>query len=126
MKLSNKVLIGSFDILAKLYSMPLNVKVSYAVMKNVDKIQNELKTFYDARGVLIKKYAYKNDNGEPIVDSDNTTRIEQTDKFNSEQEELLNIENDIDIFQFDLDELLKCECNLSPSELKFISYMIKE
>ena len=49
MKLSNEIIVNSTNALAKLSLMELPVRVSYAIAKNVNKIEKELKVYNDER-----------------------------------------------------------------------------
>ena len=51
---------------------------------------------------------------------------EYIDICNKELNELLDIEVDIDIHKFKLDDLLQCNFEVSPADLSLIDYMIEE
>ena len=45
MKLRNEKIVNSIHVLSKLTNMDLNIKVSYAVAKNISKIEKELEVY---------------------------------------------------------------------------------
>ncbi|NWK12777.1 hypothetical protein [Clostridium cadaveris] len=128
MKLSNEVLINSINVLSKLNNMELNIKVSYAIAKNIDKLEKELKVYNDQKKKLIEKYSVKGEAGNVKVNEDGTINI-QEDKvqdWNKDINELITLENEVDIHQINVEDLFKCDCNITPVELNLINYMIEE
>lgn len=128
MKLSNEVLINSVNVLSKLNNMELNIKVSYAIAKNIDKLEKELKVYNDERQKLIEKYSIKDEEGKTKVNEGGTINIKE-DKiqdWNMDINELIKLENEVDIHCIKLDDLFKCDCNITPGELHLINYMIVE
>lgn len=125
MKLSNEEILTDIQKLRGLSERQLPVKVSYALAKNISKIESELKVYEKERAKLIDKYAEKDEKG---VKSDNDGQIifkdgckEQWDK---DIKELLAIENEVDIHKFKIDILEGY--SMTPSELMLIDYMIEE
>lgn len=128
MKLTNKVLINSINTLSKLNNMELNIKISYAIAKNINKLEKELEVYNNEKKKLIEKYSIKDEKGDIKVNDDGTVNI-QEDKvqdWNININELGEIENEIDLYFINIDDLLKCNCNITPSEINSISYMIEE
>ena len=128
MKLTNKTIENSINSLARLSLMELPVKVSYAIAKNINKINKEIKVFNSERQKLIQKYSIKDKDGKPKVNEDDTISIKEDllEEWNRELNELLEIENDIDIHLIKEDDLINASCNISPSILIDVEYMIQE
>ncbi|WP_326514151.1 hypothetical protein [Clostridium intestinale] len=128
MKLTNKTIENSINSLARLSLMELPVKVSYAIAKNINKINKEIKVFNSERQKLIQKYSIKDKDGKPKINEDYTISIQEDllEEWNMELNELLEIENDIDIHLIKEDDLINASCNISPSILIDVEYMIKE
>lgn len=128
MKLTNKTIENSINSLARLSFMELPVKVSYAIAKNINKINKEIKVFNSERQKLIQKYSIKDKDGKPKINEDDTISIQEDllEEWNRELNELLEIENDIDIHLIKEDDLINASCNISPSILIDVEYMIQE
>lgn len=128
MKLSNEVLINSINVLSKLNNMELNIKVSYAIAKNIDKLEKELKVYNDQKKKLIEKYSVKDEAGNVKVNEDGTINIQEdkVGEWNVNINELIALENEVDIHQINVEDLFKCDCNITPGELNLINYMIEE
>lgn len=45
MKISNEKIVNSIGVLSKVTGMDLNIKVSYAIAKNISKIEKELEIY---------------------------------------------------------------------------------
>lgn len=127
-KVSNEKLVNSAGVLSSLSTMQLPIKVSYAISKNIGKIEAELKVYNSERQKLIEKYSVKDEEGKTKVDENGTINIQEVflNDWNKEQRELLSIENDIDVHLVPINDLLNCMCNITPSELIAIDYLIKE
>ncbi|WP_286904271.1 hypothetical protein [Clostridium sp. UBA1652] len=128
MKLSNEIIVNSANALSQLSVMELPVKVSYAIAKNINKIEKELKVYNAERQKLIQKYAVKDTDGKPKIDENGTMNIQEEllEDWNKDTKELSSIENKIDIHLIKLDDLFNCSCNISASILAAVEYMIEE
>lgn len=128
MKLTNRRIVNDSNFLGGLIHKQLPVKVSYAISKNISKIERELDIYNKERQKLLDKYCVKDEKGENIIDENNQLKIadEHLDTWNKEINELLDIEVDIYIHKFKLDDLLQCNLEVSPADLSLIDYMIEE
>jgi len=127
MKLSNERIVNDAAVLGAISQKNLPIKVSYAIAKNIAKIEAEIKVYNKERQKLIEKYSVKDEEGKPLIE-DNNIRIapEHVEDWNVNIKELLAIENEIDIHKFHIDELINSKCDMSPAELILIDYMIEE
>lgn len=125
MKLTNKQIVNDSMILMEISRKELPIKVSYALAKNISKIEKELEIYNSERQKLIDKYCVKDENGENKVDENNQLKIQEEYLKDWEKgiKELQNIELEIDIHKFKLEELNGY--NMTPSELIAIDYMIE-
>lgn len=126
-KLSNKRILNDVNALGALTNKQLPVKVSYAIAKNIVKIEAELKTYNSEREKLLEKYSEKGEDGKSIIENGNI--IIQEDKiqeWDKDIADLLAIENEIDIHKFSINEFNNKDCDISPAELMTIDYMIEE
>ncbi|MBB6696240.1 DUF1617 family protein [Clostridium algidicarnis] len=126
MKLSNERIVGDMAKLSDMANKELPVKVSYAIAKNISRIENEMKVYDTEKQKLIEKYSEKNAEGKPLIDADNNIKIQNTniDDWNRDIRELLSIENEIEIQTFNINELEGY--SMTPIELMPIDYMIEE
>ena len=128
MKLTNRKIVNDSNFLATLTQKQLPVKVSYAIAKNISKIENELKIYNIERQKLIDKYCVKDEEGNNVIDENNQLIIadENMTDWNNAINELLDIEVEIDIHKFNINDLMQSNAEFTPSELMLIEYMIEE
>ena len=126
--LSNERIVNTIDVLGELNNAKLPVKVAYAITKNINKINSELKAYNKEKAKLIDKYGEKDKEGKLKVDKKGNIPLkeEHIEDWNRDIKELLSIENEIDIHMINLDELLNSNCNISPAGLVAIDFMIKD
>ena len=126
MKLTNQLILNSIEGLSAISKREFPIKVSYAISKNIKKINEELITYNEQRQKLVTKYAICDENGKTILDENNIFHIKEefVEVWNKELKELFAIENDIDISKFPLKALTGF--NISASDIGLIDYMIEE
>lgn len=124
MKLSNEKLVNSIGVLSKLTNMELPIKLSYAISKNITKIDRELTTYNKERQKLIEKYGEKDEECNLKTKEDGTINILDINSFNNDLKEILEIETEVDIHLIDL-EKVDADINITPGELMVIDYMFK-
>lgn len=126
MKLSNERILRDIPKLSEIIKKQLPAKVSYAIAKNIAKIEAELNVYNKEREKLIEKYSVKDEQGKTIVDENNQIKIreEYITDWNRDIKELLSIENEVDIHKFSIDALEGY--SMTPAELMIIDYMIEE
>lgn len=125
MKIKNEVLVNSVQVLRKLNNAELPVRVSYKLAKNIKSIEKELNIYEEEKQKFINKYCEKDDEGKNKINEDGTIKILDTEKWNKDIKELLDIEAEINIEKINIDELGKSDLKITPSELSLIDYMIK-
>lgn len=125
-KLSNRILSDNAEALSELSQKELPVKVSYAIAKNMTKIQSELKVYNEQRGKLVDKYADKDEQGKTKMIGQNQILIqpENVENWAKDINDLLDIEIELDIHQFPL--ALLDNSSMKPAEFMAIDYMIEE
>lgn len=128
LNLSNERIVNTINTLGKLNNAQLPIKVAYAISKNVNKIESELKAYNAEKAKLIDKYAEKDEKGELKTNEIGNVILkeEHIEDWNRDIAELLSIENEIDIHMINLDDLLNSNYNISPSELSVIDFMIND
>ena len=128
LNLSNEKILNTINVLGKLNNSQLPIKVAYAISKNVNKIESELKVYNSEKARLIDKYGVKDEEDKLIADEYGNVNIKEEHKedWNRDIKELLSIENEIDIHMIQLDDLLNSDYSISPAELATIDFMIEE
>lgn len=124
MKLSNEKLVNSIGVLSKLTNMELPIKLSYAISKNITKINRELVVYNKERQKLIEKYGEKDKEGNLKAKEDGTINILDIDSFNKDLKEILEIETEVDIHVIDL-EKVDVDIKITPGEIILVDYMFK-
>ncbi|MBS5885154.1 hypothetical protein [Clostridium sp.] len=124
MKISNEKLANSIEVLNKITTIELPIKLSYAFSKNIIKINRELEVYNKERQRLIEKYGEKDEEGKLKVKENGNINILDADNFNKDIKEILEIENEIDIHIIDL-ESINADVNITPGDLIVIDYMFK-
>ena len=126
MKLTNERILNDSARLASIAQKELPIKASYAISKNLAKLEAELKIYNSERQKLIEKYSIKDENGKTMVDDNNQIKLqpELLTDWNKDIKELLAIENDTEIHKFSIEALNGF--SMSPSDLMLIDYMIEE
>ncbi|WP_238886408.1 hypothetical protein [Clostridium sp. YIM B02551] len=126
-RLSNERIVNNAAKLKEIAQKQLPIKVSYAIAKNISKIESELKIYNKEREKLIDKYAVKDTEGKILSYENGNVKFKEDciELWNKDINELLAIENEIEIHQFNF-SLLDGYNNLSPAELIAIDYMIEE
>lgn len=124
MKLSNEKLVNSIGVLNKLTNMELPIKLSYAISKNITKINRELVVYNKERQKLIEKYGEKDEESKLKTKEDGTINILDIDSFNKDLKEILEIETEVDIHVIDL-EKVDVDINITPGEIMLVDYMFK-
>nr|WP_207723153.1 DUF1617 family protein [[Eubacterium] tenue] len=126
MKLTNKKILNDAMTIGAISNKELPVKVSYALAKNISKIEKELQIYNTERERLIEKYSVKDDDNKTVIDENNQIKIQDKylEDWNKDIKELQEIEVEIDIHKFKLEELNGY--NMTAAELMAIEYMIEE
>lgn len=128
MKLSNERLLNDAPGLSQLTQKSLPVKISYAIAKNVAKIESNLKIYNKEKQKLIDKYSVKDEEEKTIVDENGQITIQKEflQNWNEDIKELQSIEVEIEIHKFNINDLFNSSIAMSPGELMILDYMIIE
>lgn len=126
MKLTNRKIVNTVNSIGIVSNRSLPIKASYAISKNLLKLEKEVEAYNLEREKLLNKYAEKDEAGQRKVNENGNVPIkkEHIEDWNREITELLDIEVEINIHKFDLAVLDNIE--ISPQELMAIDFMIEE
>lgn len=111
----------------------LPVKMGYAISRNISAMNGIVATYEESREKLIDQYAEKNKDGTPKIQEVNGTNIavipeDKKKEFSDAIEELLDIENEIDLYTINMDEVEKCDTDkydsLTTADLLTLDIMI--
>ncbi|WP_455794018.1 hypothetical protein [Clostridium butyricum] len=126
-KVTNREMESKVNILRKLSNMKLPVKVSYAIAKNINTIDKELKVFISERDKLIKEYAIKDEHGNPKVENNQYLFPDgKEEECNSKYAELLDIEVELQLREINIDDLINSNVDLTPNDMLELEFMLKE
>lgn len=117
--MKNREIIEHINALGNFTKEKLPVKLSFAIVKNFNKLQMAYKDYDESRKALLDEYSEKNEKGEIIPDKIADENIE---KWNKEINELLDIEVDVDIHTVSIDVIENLQ--LSVSDVAAIEFMI--
>lgn len=128
MKLSNRSLLNSINVFTKLNQLELPIKVAFIILKNTKAVEKELTNYFEARERLVKQYAILNEEGQAVPDEYGNLQFkdECVGKWNLDINELLDLEVSIDLQTISIDDLLRSDLSMTPTELSNIEFMIKD
>lgn len=126
-KMTNEKMIKDLPGLAEISKKTLPIKASYAIAKNISKINDELKVYTKERQKLIDEYAEKDEKGVVKADKEGHIIFKEgcKEKWDKDIKELLAIESDIEIRKFNINDLSLNGFSMTPAELMTIDYMIE-
>lgn len=126
-KLKLGQIVNTISLLAQLSTTKLPIKVSYAVAKNVNKLEKELDFFNIEKNKMMDKYCEKNDDGTLKISEEGNAKIldKHLDDWNKEYNELLDIDIDIDIHKVQISKLDDA-IQFTPNDLLKIEFMLED
>ena len=126
MLLSNQQIINTLNNIGVITAKAMPVKVSYAISKNITKLEKEIETYSKEREKLLQECGKKDDKGEFVVREDGNIFIEEAkvSTWNNGVNELLVIENEVEIHKFNISALETVD--MTVEEIKTIEFMIEE
>ena len=128
MELTIKALLNSRGALATLGNTKgLQSVVAYRIAKNIKAINAELETYEETRVNLVKEYAKKDKDGNPLKKETNGNEVydiedEKMEELNKEINRLMDETVEIDIKKISLDDLNNA--GLSAFELEAVEFML--
>lgn len=126
-KMTNREMQSKVQVLNSISNKQFPVKCSYAIAKNIETINNELKIFEKEKIKIINEYTEKDKNGENKVLNNrfvfkNGTEEECNKKYN----ELLDIEIELNLRKININDFIESNVNFTPGELVDLDFMITE
>lgn len=118
MKVKLNNIIGSVEIIRKLTQQSLPVKLAFRFLALTKQLDEQLKTFEEARISLIKKY------GEELEDGGFSVKPENVQEFSVEMNELLNEEISIEFTRINV-ESFPDTLELSASDLGKVEWILE-
>ena len=124
-KLTNKEIIEKVGMLGEISNRKLPVKVSYAIGKNISKIESELKHYNKEREKIVDKYCEKDEEGNFKIENGNyVIKENEIENWNKDMKDLQEIVVEIDVHTFSIDMLNGYD--MTASEMMCIDFMIEE
>ena len=125
LKLTNKEILEKVGMLGEISRKTLPVKVSYAIGKNIGKIESELKHYNNEREKIVEKYCEKDEKGKLKIENGNyVIKDDEKENWNKDMKILQDIEIEFDVHKFKLEELNGYD--MTASEMMCIDFMIEE
>lgn len=126
MKMKNREVIARLNQLSRFSKADLPVKLTYAIARNLRKLDDVNKDFVETRNKLLDKYNVKDETGNPAYIKSGSIEISEEGKKDWEKdiEELLDVEIEVDIHEVDYSIIEGL--NLSVESVLAIDFMIKE
>ena len=118
MKIQLAKVVNSVQVFQKLTQQELPVKVSFRLLSLIKQLDEKLKAFEDSRVTLIKKY------GENLEDGGFKVKDENLEVFQSDLNELLTEEIELDFVSIDINSLPD-SISLSMAELGQIEWVFE-
>lgn len=124
--LSNIEMMTIISNLPLLSNKTFPVRVSFAITKNKNKINQELKPFFEERQKLIDKYVQKDEKGNVQMDSKKKFIFKSDCKelWDKEINTLFGIKNNIEIHTIKINQL--DGLNMTVDEMETLDFMIEE
>lgn len=124
-KLTNKEILDKVNILGDISNRKLPVKVSYALAKNISKIESELKHYNNERVKIVDKYCERDEENNLKIENGNyVVKEDEIENWNKDMKDLQDIEIEFDVHKFNI-ELLN-GYDMTASEMMCIDFMIEE
>jgi len=126
MKLTNKMLIDSTKSLSEISQKQLPIRISYKIAKNISLINDELKIYDEQKNKIMNEYSKKDKDGKPVIDKNGHVELqkERIKDWTKDFMELLSIEIEININKFSIDSMGNCD--ISPSQIMSLGFMIED
>ncbi|WP_394896298.1 hypothetical protein [Clostridium paraputrificum] len=125
MQLSNEKIVSLFSVLTSLKGVKLPIKVSFAVKKNILKMEKVVAAFYEEHNNMIERYCERDENNKIKV-QDGVYIIKNKEEWNRDIKDLLEIENEVDLHLIELTDLLNSNIELTTQELNSLEVILKE
>lgn len=128
MILTNREMVTFLNSVGIIKEMVLPVKASYAISKNIKKIEKEIEVYNEERAKLLDKYGEKDENGNLVVSEEQNIKIapENVEKWNKDLSELLDIEVEVDIHKLKFSVLEESGMGMSISGIQSIDFMLED
>lgn len=131
MKMTLNEVLENHKSLLEVSGKILPVRFSYAVSKNLKKLETEVKLIQEEQSKLAREYCEKDEEGKPKVNDKGFLVFgDNAEKFMTEYNEYLNTEIEVDVHKIPFAEIERTEGDrydiLPPAELMGIEFMIGE
>lgn len=128
MILTNREMVTFLNSVGIIKEMALPVKASYAIAKNIKKIEKEIEVYNEERAKLLDKYGEKDEEGNLVVSEEQNIKIvpENVEKWNKDLNELLDIEVEVDIHKLKFSVLEESGTVMSISGIHSIDFMLED
>lgn len=123
-----KEVLSTLEGLSTIIKKSMPAPVTYALLKNIKKLEAEQSYFIQLQDTLIKECVETDENGKlKLVEGTNNKFILKEDKieyYNKELEKIMNIDAEIDIQKISFNVIANLDLTLE--EMSILEFMIKE
>ena len=84
--------------LASLVKKKLPYKLSYAISKNIKKLEDEIKIIEEGRIALLEEYAVKDENNKPVITDNRYELGDMLEKYTEEYKKYMDTDTDVEIY----------------------------
>lgn len=110
MKMKLREAISRYNNLAALTTQTYPTRLSYAISKNLKKLEDETKNYEEERKKVCERLAEKDEKGAPIIEDDKYVMTDANKKtLSKEVDDLLNMEVEVEIQIVDVSVLDQCD-----------------
>ena len=119
-----------YESLSTLMTKKLPIKMAFAIQKNMKQIKEIVDFSSEREGEIIRKYAMRDENGEPQRTEDGERiLINDAPLFIEDMDELTNTEMPVELTKISMSDIERCDedrfDSLSPSEIGALEEMIE-
>lgn len=128
MKIKISTLLNSKDVLYMLGNTNgLSAHIAYRLYRNIELINKELEMYEKTRIKLLKSFAKKDSDGNPIIKKNDNQEFydlseENLQKFNEDISKIINENVDLDLKKISLDDI--DSVGLTPFQISLIDYIL--
>lgn len=122
-EITNRKIIECANVINGLVNKSLPVRASYALAKNIDILNHEIKYYNSEKDKLLQKYGKKDEKGDLILDKSHNVELEDNTAFYQDLKELLDIKTSLNIYMITLENLDNTQ--FTPQEITALHFMIE-
>jgi hypothetical protein len=125
MKIKNNDLMVATQFLGRINSEDHGIRFAFKTSTIINRVNEKIEIVEKLRKGIVEKHTAKNEAGEPILLGDKKQYVQLTPDGTQKLGELFELESDLDIEQYTMDELEANAIKIKPAEIPFLKWLIK-